>query len=154
MILSDIIGKNEIAKLAVALTFFNDLHRNNWGIADNKLVLIDVDAMPNTFSAFLQTAVFNANHFMNKYVGHLTSTHLQEMIAIYKSMKFKPLPVVHESVDMQKELYHKLLSAYIEACEYALARVKLSENGLTAFMQELTRIDDEYRASKARHLGR
>jgi hypothetical protein len=149
--LSKIIGENEIAKLIAAGTFFSDLHMNNWGIANNKLVLIDVDTMPTTLTEFMNNAIWSTRFYLLP-LGEITLENVKEMINIYENMKLKSLPKIHSSVDMSEQLYNTLLSAYIEACQYAIERIKQAEDGSSALIEGLRQVSNKYDPSFERAL--
>lgn len=118
------IGEHGISKLAVAMTFYDDLHENNWGYDKDGLVLIDVDTMPQSVSAFFDSAILNTRLFLN-WISRITLTvnNIKDMKAIYESMLHKPMPVINHVTTLSPEMIETVIKAYIEACNYALQRI-------------------------------
>lgn len=118
------IGEHGISQLAVAMTFFNDLHLNNWGYDSDGLVLIDLDTMPRTVAEFFDTAIYNTRFYLTWVSGiSLSVNNVKDMITIYESMLDKPIPVINEKVELSPEIIKIVIRAYIEACRYTLQRI-------------------------------
>lgn len=107
------IGESGLAKLIVASIFFLDLHGSNWGIANSELVLIDIDRSPQYLDDYL-TGVAGETPF------DFSLNTISEMYMIFQSMYNKPLPKIHESVDMTEERHHSLLEIYSSICREVL----------------------------------
>lgn len=116
------IGEYGLAKCAVALTFFSDMHLNNWGFAKGKLVVIDVDTMPDHLGSFITVAVENIRTAV--YHGmELSLNNLKKMKSIYQSMQHKSVPQMPGSANLKQADYDQLLEIYIESCDYAIDKV-------------------------------
>ena len=112
------IGERGLAQVAVVGTFIQDVVGNpgNWGVAKNKLVIIDADHSPESVEDHLIEAVKmprNINmHFSIKTIKHMES--------IYKSMRRKSPVHIHPTVNFPIEEYHDLIGQYITACRNAI----------------------------------
>jgi hypothetical protein len=65
-------------------------------------------------------------------------------------MKHRPLPSVHESVDMSPQLYESLLVAFEEACDFAIEYMQsngcANVSGLTALGKGYIMVSEKYDA--------
>jgi len=115
------IGERGIAQLAVAKTFYGDLHGRNWGYDKRGLVLIDVDTMPTDLSGFFDLALTMTSMFREGLPCELSLNNIKEMRRIYLPMLERKIPKMPTGEEMMTpELYVSVVSAYIEACENAI----------------------------------
>lgn len=123
--LEEKIGKDGIAKLAIAGTLISDLISNygNWGYDQNGLVIIDADTSPETMNDYLDNAAKVPIELVDNQI-YLTVHDLKKMIVIYNDMLNKTLPKLHPNVDLSQELFVDLISRYIHACETALNNIE------------------------------
>lgn len=117
------IKEEGMARFLVALTFYKDLHLNNWGYNQNGLFLIDVDTMAEDHLGFIDTAISNLRPH-NKHNIVFSLNNVKKMKLLYEKMLLKSPPTVHGSVDMSQDMYTALLQDYIEVCEGAIRRIK------------------------------
>lgn len=123
--LEEKIGKDGIAKLAIAGTLITDLISNygNWGFDQNGLVIIDADSSPENMNDYLDNAAKVPTELIDNQI-YLTAHDLKKMIVIYNDMLNKTLPKLHPNVDLSQDFFVDLVSRYIRACESALDNIR------------------------------
>ncbi|MHB1946505.1 MAG: hypothetical protein ACYCQI_00140 [Gammaproteobacteria bacterium] len=122
------LARRDVAKLAVAMTFIDDLHDENWGVDKNGIVIVDVDSVGQNFQnldnyhvlASLLKFNLNASGFYD-----ISLSNILQMLDIYKDMLEKPLPRSHDICQLSHDEYRTLLKLYIKACEEAITKIKL-----------------------------
>lgn len=121
-------GEVGLAKLAVAGTFIQDLVMNdgNWGVANNKLVIIDADHSPQSLEEYLMEA---AKMPVNINLDFSIQT-LEHMISTYNQMLHKMPIAFHPKVDFTLENYRFLMGQYLIACNKTLDQIKTTQPGL------------------------
>lgn len=117
------IGKQGVAKLAVAETFFADFNPGNWGYDKNGLVLVDLDKGPKLWYQYFTSARCDETSNLFRRVL-LSIDDVIEMQKIYRTMLTKPVPKLHASVDMHEDMYKALLDVYIESCQHIIDTYK------------------------------
>jgi hypothetical protein len=127
------IGYTEFAKLVVAATLIPDLSYKNWGLAGNKIVIVDADIRFNGldlsqfFEKMSQVIWMNDDFFNGGFIFPLSVQSLQDMQALYQDMLHKPLPQLNQpSVDMSDEYYKKIITTYYQICTNVLGDLKKS----------------------------
>lgn len=104
------------ALYTVARTFFWDLHEENYGYSNNKLVLIDVDSVnqiPLKLTDYLRMGMLGVK--WSEYLLDLQD--IKEMKLIYARMQLKPLPKFHDDFHLTNDMYQEILRIYIKACD-------------------------------------
>lgn len=114
------VSELEIAKLVVAGTFVDDLINNegNWGMIDDRLVVVDMDSR----DAIISDARAAASSIRNLPI-HLSLTTILSMREIYKNMLSNPAPKVNDDIDLSQEDYEALIKSYDKACKLAIERI-------------------------------
>lgn len=127
------IGEHGIAKLAVAMTFFNDLHGRNWGYDKHGIVIIDVDHVPDdNISSFFSIITENLERLDSMGIT-LSLDHIYKMKSIYENMRHIPIPKIQDKqVGISNETYQNLIVAYIKACDIAIQKIE-KDHPLTSY---------------------
>ena len=118
------LGPKGVARLAVAATFIQDLHNNNWGYNKDGLILIDVDSVhnpPKSLEEFINVAQFGLTPYASL---PLSLFNVRQMKGLYENMRQRPLPKYHNEFYLSKKLYKEVLDLYIQACQAKIDAIK------------------------------
>lgn len=114
------VSEDEIAKLVVAASFVADLvdNENNWGIVNNRLVIVDLDSRGSTITDLISAANIPTHLPINLSVDTLT-----RMKEIYQTMLTRSAPHVSDEVDLSQTNYENLVRGYIRAIDITLENI-------------------------------
>ncbi len=130
--LVEMIGESGIAQLHAVSSIISDtIAPENWGYADGKLILVDIDGgkyldnsrmQPSKLVDYLDLG--RAIFLHDKSRIALSINNLIEMKSIYASMLTKPVPKLHPLVDMGEKLYHQLFANYADIFDITIKEIQ------------------------------